>query len=797
MTEILFDGRKVVVEPGTNLVEAGLKAGVPVPVFCYHKELGAVGSCRVCACTVKGLDGKSRTVMACMTAAMEGMEVTTLDKASVELRKYVVEWLMVNHPHDCPICDEGGECQLQDVTIATGHSQRRVPTMKRTFENQYLGEFIHHEMNRCITCFRCSRFYQEYAGGDDFGATGSRDRVYFGRFEDGPLESPFSGNLVEMCPTGVFTDKLFHYKSRVWDLEIQHSVCPHCSVGCNVHPGSRHRDLQRVRVRENPAVNGPFLCDRGQFGHGYVMAVDRPLEVRSNGETTAWDQALGLAGADLLHVARTHGAACIALVTSSRASVETHAALQALAQGPLAGARIAHFDDPGREMRAIAALGSLAAAGCAPLDQSDIGQCDVLLVAGASLVDEAPLAALAARQVQRRGGQVFVLNAGETYLRDVAHVMPVHPAMLARELQAIASKLGGEASDATGLAARALGAAKRPGILLGSDLLDGPAFAAGTALAQAVKARGGAARFGYLFPGPNGVGAAAMSREPALGAILEDLAQGKLRAALLVECETGAWDAKATAALGSLDRLVVLDYLAGALHGAASVFLPTTPTYESEGTYVNRAGRLQAFARAKSPGLPVSQQINGTSFARQYRVAPVLGDVRMAWQVLEQLREQTIGKPESRDLSTVRSGLARTNPLWAPLKDIDAGADGTLLDLATVSNAAAQVPAFDTGAAGLAVFRLDRTLGSEVLSRRSVPMQKMSGAPSGLLSPADAKKFGVNGAIVLTIGGHAIEMTVHVHEGVPEGMLLVPRDIEWPASAHQGATGTVVAHAMA
>ncbi len=266
MPEILIDGRKITVEPNTNLVEAGLKAGVPIPVFCYHKDLGAVGSCRVCACTVTGSDGKPRTVMACMTAAQDGMEVTTLDKESVALRKSVIEWLMLNHPHDCPICDEGGECQLQDLTIAGGHGQRRMKIPKRTFENQFLGEFIVHEMNRCIACYRCSRFYQEYAGGRDFGVTGSRDRVYFGRFEDGPFESPFSGNLVEMCPTGVFTDKLFRFKSRVWDLEIAPSVCPHCSVGCNVHPGARHRELQRVRVRENPAVNGASCATAASSG---------------------------------------------------------------------------------------------------------------------------------------------------------------------------------------------------------------------------------------------------------------------------------------------------------------------------------------------------------------------------------------------------------------------------------------------------------------------------------------------------------------------------------------------------
>ncbi|HET7224520.1 MAG TPA: 2Fe-2S iron-sulfur cluster-binding protein, partial [Candidatus Eisenbacteria bacterium] len=353
MPDITFDGRKVQVPAGTNLVEAGLHAGVPVPVFCYHRELGAVGSCRVCAVTTTQ-QGRSRMVMACMTQAADGMEVTTLDPQSIEMRRFVLEWLMENHPHDCPICDEGGECQLQDLTVAAGQGHRRYRAPKRTFANQYLGEFIAHEMNRCIACYRCSRFYQEVAGGRDFGATGSRDRMYFGRFEDGPLDSPFSGNLVEFCPTGVFTDKLFRYRARVWDLEQTPSVCPHCSVGCNVRPGARHRELMRVRVRDNPEVNGSLLCDRGQFGHRWSEDPQRPRELRVRGRGADWDEALALAGGELLAIARTHGADSVALLASPRASVETHAALRALAAGPLEGARLAHFDDPARESRALA-----------------------------------------------------------------------------------------------------------------------------------------------------------------------------------------------------------------------------------------------------------------------------------------------------------------------------------------------------------------------------------------------------------------------------------------------------------
>ena len=421
----------------------------------------------------------------------------------------------------------------------------------------------------------------------------------------------------------------------------------------------------------------------------------------------------------------------------------------------------------------------------------------MLLVAGASLVDEAPLAALAARQVSRRGGRVFVLNAGESYLADAATVTPVHPAKLASELAAITAKLGAEAADATGAIARALAAAKQPGILLGSDLLDGPAFTAAAELARAVKSRGTAPRLGFLFPGPNGFGAAALSRSATLPGILADLAAGKLKAVVLVECETSSWDASHVAALATLDQVIVLDHLAGPLHEAARTFLPTATTYESEGAFVNRAGRLQAFARSRATGIPVRNELVGSSFPRQYRTAADDSDVRAAWQVLEQLREATFGSAGTRDLAALRAVVARAHPYFAALREARAGSDGIVLDLSALTAPAASVPAFAAGSDGLAVFRTDRTLGSELLAQRSEPMRKMAGPPVARLSPADAKKLGVNGAIGITIAGRTVEMAARVHEGVPEGMLLVPRDAEWPATALQGAAAKVAAHAMA
>ncbi|MDM7914774.1 MAG: 2Fe-2S iron-sulfur cluster-binding protein, partial [Candidatus Eisenbacteria bacterium] len=197
------------VRAGRNLLEAALDAKRDLPYFCWHPDMGSVGACRQCAVKVfkDENDKAGRIVMACMTPAAPGTRASIDDPAAAEFRAAVIEWLMINHPHDCPVCDEGGECHLQDMTVMTGHVYRRFQGKKRTFRNQDLGPFVAHEMNRCIQCYRCVRYYRNVAGGRDLDVFGSRDRLFFGRHEDGVLESEFSGNLVEVCPTGVFTDK--------------------------------------------------------------------------------------------------------------------------------------------------------------------------------------------------------------------------------------------------------------------------------------------------------------------------------------------------------------------------------------------------------------------------------------------------------------------------------------------------------------------------------------------------------------------------------------------------------------
>lgn len=288
MARIYIDNEPYEVNARHNLLEACLSLGFDIPYFCWHPALGAVGACRLCA--VKKFqddrDTRGKIIMSCLEPVAEGLRISISDPEVREFRASVIEWLMTNHPHDCPVCDEGGECHLQDMTVMTGHTYRRFRFKKRTHRNQNLGPFINHEMNRCIQCYRCVRFYRDYAGGRDLADFAARDEVFFGRHTDGVLENEFSGNLVEVCPTGVFTDKTFkHHFTRKWDLSTAPSVCVHCSLGCNTIPAERYGKLRRVSNRYNGEVNGYFLCDRGRYGYDFVNSGTRILRSRVKGNT--------------------------------------------------------------------------------------------------------------------------------------------------------------------------------------------------------------------------------------------------------------------------------------------------------------------------------------------------------------------------------------------------------------------------------------------------------------------------------------------------------------------------------
>ncbi|WP_343184144.1 NADH-quinone oxidoreductase subunit NuoG [Buchnera aphidicola (Ceratovacuna keduensis)] len=283
MVTILIDRKRYEVDSSKNILQNCLENNVNVPYFCWHPSLGSVGSCRQCAIKHKFIDFngivQTKIIMSCMSKPEKNMEIYVHEDDEVnKFRKSIVEMLMLHHPHDCPICPEGGNCHLQDITVVSNHNIRRYRYKKRIYKNQYLGRFISHEMNRCISCYKCVRFYKDYADGKDFDVYGLSNNLYFGRVKDGDLENEHSGNLIEICPTGVFTDKL-HNKNYSRKIDMSHtpSICNFCSVGCNIIGSERLGIFRKVENRYHGDINGHFICDLGRFGHQFINKKNVPL----------------------------------------------------------------------------------------------------------------------------------------------------------------------------------------------------------------------------------------------------------------------------------------------------------------------------------------------------------------------------------------------------------------------------------------------------------------------------------------------------------------------------------------
>ena len=402
MTKIFIDDQEYEVNSQENLLHVVLSLGLNLPYFCWHPALGSVGACRQCAVVQfkDENDKKGKIVMACMTPISDGLRISLQNPDAVNFRSSVTEWLMLNHPHDCPICDEGGECHLQDMTVMTGHNYRRKRFNKRTFKNQYLGPFINHEMNRCIECYRCVRFYRDFAGGRDFDVFAAHDHVYFGRHEDGVLENEFSGNLVEVCPTGVFTDKTLkqHY-TRKWDLQTAPSICVHCSLGCNTIPGERYGSLRRIRNRFNSDVNGYFLCDRGRYGYDFVNSTERIRRprIKTSSEPTTVKEAISYLQENL-----GPGTSLIG-IGSPRATLESNFALRSLV-----GAEYFFAGLSEKQSRLYQRVLSILRDGPVPTASlQEVAAADAVLVLGEDVTNTAPMLALSLRQAIRNRPNVL------------------------------------------------------------------------------------------------------------------------------------------------------------------------------------------------------------------------------------------------------------------------------------------------------------------------------------------------------------------------------------------------------
>jgi NADH-quinone oxidoreductase subunit G len=638
MATIIVDGKSYQVRDGQNLLQACLSLGLNLPYFCWHPAMGSVGACRQCA--VKQFkdenDTQGKIVMACMTPARDGVRISIEDPEARQFRASVIEWLMVNHPHDCPICDEGGECHLQDMTVMTGHDYREFRFEKRTHRNQYLGPFINHEMNRCIACYRCVRFYREYAGGRDFDVFAAHDDVYFGRHQDGLLENEFSGNLVEVCPTGVFTDKTFkqHY-TRKWDLQTAPSICIHCGLGCNTIPGERYGQLRRIRNRYNGQVNGYFLCDRGRYGYEFVNSnrrIRQPLLFAENDHTprpTPKEKLLERLGSLLAGGERLIG------IGSPRASLEANFALRELV-------------GPGRFYLGMSALDHKLVATALQILQEgparspslrDVSMADAVLVLGEDVTNTAPMLALALRQavrrqpmeiphklgipewedaavreaVQEEKGPLTIATSYATKLDEVAsQTYHAAPDDLARLGFAVAHAVNDEAPPVADLPeevramaetiARDLQGAKRPLIVSGTGSNSQAVLKAAANVAWALCANGRPAELSLAVPETNSLGLALMGGGE-LKSAFQAVLDGMVDTVIILENDLyrRAEAADVDAMMIEARHVVAIDHLDNAITQKAEAVLPAATFAEGDGSLVNNEGRAQRFYQVLVP----------------------------------------------------------------------------------------------------------------------------------------------------------------------------------------------------
>jgi NADH-quinone oxidoreductase subunit G len=635
---IHIEGKPYQAKEGESLLRACLCLGFDVPYFCWHPALDSVGACRQCAVKLfrDEKDETGKIVMSCMTPVAENMRVSVGDPEVQKFRARNIEWLMLNHPHDCPVCDEGGECHLQDMTVMTGHTYRRTRFPKRTYRNQYLGPFINHEMNRCIQCYRCVRFYRDYAAGRDFDVFGSRDRVYFGRHKDGILENPFSGNLVEICPTGVLTDKTEkRHFTRLWDLQTAPSVCVHCGLGCNAIPGERYGELRRTRNRYNGHVNGYFLCDRGRFGYEFVNSTERvrePLLKEGKGGTlrpAARDDVLARLKEA---VAKSRG---VIGIGSPRASLEANFALLSLV-----GPERFHGGVSQNEAAIVSRIVEILKKGPARTPSlAEMTACDAVFILGEDLANTAPVMALNILQairnkpmeiveklripicddrakreaVQDRHGPLFIASSSDTWLDSAAtKTFRAAPGDLARLAFAVAARIDTRSPlvpdleqgtvDSAFEIAEALKTAVRPLIICGASSGREEMVEAAANVAWALCKTCQGAEISFVLPECNSLGLALMS-DKALDEALAVVERGDADTMIILENDLfrRAEKERVRKCLEKCDQVILVDHLLHETSYYADVVLSAATFAEETGTLVNNEGRAQRYFQVFHP----------------------------------------------------------------------------------------------------------------------------------------------------------------------------------------------------
>lgn len=644
MVEIELDGKKVEATPGSMIMHAAEKAGTYIPHFCYHKKLSIAANCRMCLVEV---EKAPKPLPACATPVTQGMIVRTKSDKAIKAQQSVMEFLLINHPLDCPICDQGGECQLQDLAVGYGGTSSRYEEEKRVVAHKEVGPLISmEEMSRCIHCTRCVRFGQEVAGVMELGMVNRGEHSEITTVLGDTVDSELSGNMIDLCPVGALTSKPFRYSARTWELSRRKSVSPHDSTGANLIVQVKNHKVMRVVPFENEAINECWIADRDRFSYEALNSDERLTQpmIKQGGEwkTVDWQTALEYVANGLKQIKEQHGANSIGALVSPHSTLEelflTGQLLRGIGSDNIDWRlRNAQFNvDEG-----VRWLGTSVAS---------LSELQTVLVVGSNLRKDHPLFAQRIRQATKKGAEVFALNS-----KVYDWAMPVTASVVAAQdwAQALAdvaaavaaakgvqAPLAGQANAEAQAIAQALMAGERKAVLLGNAAAHHAQAAELLALTNWIAEQTGAT-VGYLTEAANTVGAQWVKAQPQTGGFnAAQMIAGGLKAAILLNNEPAFDTAAGQEALQGLNKSEMVVTLSPfkANMEISDVLLPIAPFTETSGTFVNAEGRVQSFHAVVKP----------------------LAETRPAWKVLRVLANllgvQGVDYESSQDVLTTAIG---------------------------------------------------------------------------------------------------------------------------------------------
>ena len=684
MVEIELDGQKVEVLEGSTVMHAAEKANIYIPYFCYHKKLSIAANCRMC---LVDIEKAPKPMPACATPVTQGMIVHTKSDKAIEAQKGVMEFLLINHPLDCPICDQGGECQLQDLAVGYGGSKSRYEEEKRVVFHKDVGPLVSmEEMNRCIHCTRCVRFGQEVAGVMELGMSHRGEHAEIEAFVGMSVDSELSGNMIDICPVGALTSKPFRYSARTWELSRRKSISPHDSTGSNLIVQVKNNKVMRVVPLENEEVNECWIADRDRFSYEALNSDERltsPM-LKQGGEwkTVDWQTALEYVANGLKQIKADHGAASIGTLVSPHSTLEELYIVASLMRG--LGSDSIDYRLRNAEFTAtqgVRYLGTTIAA---------LSALQRVLVIGSSLRKDHPLFAQRIRQAARKGCAVSAINsAAEDWAMPVAHSLHCDASIWVQALADVAAAVAadkgvsppaeGNASEAARAIAQSLLGGERKSIFLGNAAAHHANASSLLALANWIGAQTGAT-VGYLTEAANTVGAQLVGAYPGGSVIATgglnagQMLAGGLKAVLLLGNEPefdSAAGVAAKADLARADMVVTLSPFKANMD-FSDVLLPIAPFTETSGTFVNAEGRVQSFHAVVKP----------------------LGETRPAWKVLRVLAN-LLGLPgfefeSSQDVLNHMRGAQPADMTHVPADKLS-NATNAGIDLAPTNGAAPAV----------------------------------------------------------------------------------------------------------